>query len=646
MNTVFRLDTRAPKLSFKAQQTANDKLEKSSAGKKRLPNRAKDRKRKRISTEIYEASGKTSFTPVDPIIASTDLMLVDLKDLYILDGAVGNVILIGGALAPDEKTIDAEYLEDRYEHLPKIQVRIEDVFPKPSDDRNSEPVSTRLKIAVGQSLATKPNQPRLRSHYDALFHLVGAAARDYPIPADDVSVDDDLADDNPVEERKVSLKKKAARRRRKLLAAQAQESIFADMPFADDAADNSAKDFNPYKEALFQQVGDGFVLHSSVKKAVEDSSDDDEKDTAAPTEKAGSSTATTRSKQAKCVQILVGTQRSEADMAILSEKPFEAPERGGTDIHSHLLGSRDFLVQLETPYLLQLAGNMGSISILQFVCGSVHFDPMALRKKTAYFYHSEKEPKGLPVEDWLQDSVNNLKGALANFVAALAEVFLMKDEIVVVLLSFCDRVVTWANSVPRSSKVLRLVGTFAIDEVNFALRLRSGPTVEALVAALNKIDVGHVQHAHVVASMLENFKAHELRQLLGPPSPYAAVATTHTTTPASKGAGEAALVTPSEPRQGLSRNQKKKKQRGGGAGNVVATAAPPSTHVANTTTSAWTPRAERPCAFFFSTIGCVAARKADKKECPAQAHRPVTGQAKEDLLNAMKRLHLTPSADF
>ena len=637
MNHVFR--SRLPKLSFKAREAERDKLAKFSAKKSSLPERKKSRK----STEI---NGNTSSTPVDTISDSTNhLHMLVANEIYILDGAAGNAILIEGALALDGKTIDAEYLENRYEHLSKIKVRIEDAFPKASDDRNSEPVITRLKIAVGQCLTGKPNQPRLRSYYDALFHLVGAAARDYPIPVDDVSVDDD-ADDTPVEEKKVSSKKKAARRKRKLLAAQAQESIFADMPFADDAADISAKGFNPYKEALFQQVGDGFVLHSSLKKAVEDDSDDNEKDAAAPTEKAGSSTATTRSKQAKCVQVLVGTQRSEADMAILSKKPLEAAERGGTDVHSRLLSSTDFLVQFETPYFLQLAGNMGSISILQFARGSVHFDPMALRKKTANFYHSEKEAKGFNIEDWLHDNINNLKDALANFVAALAEVFLMKEEIVVALLDFCDRVVTWANSVPRSSKVLRSVGTFAIDEVNFALRLRSGPTVEALVAALNKIDVGHVQHAHVVVSMLENFKAHEVRQLLGSPTTYAAAATTHTTTPASKGAGEAALVTPSEPRQGLSRNQKKKRQRGGGGGNVVAPAAPPSTQGANTTTSAWTPRAERPCAFFFSTIGCVAARKADKKECPAQAHRPVTGQAKEDLLNTMKRLHLTPSADF
>ena len=240
--------------------------------------------------------------------------------------------------------------------------------------------------------------------------------------------------------------------------------------------------------------------------------------------------------------------------------------------------------------------------------------------------------------------------ATKNVVVALDEVFLLKDEIKTALQELMDRGVKWARSVPRSAAVLKSLGDFLLSEVRYVFTLVQGHERDEIVAALNDIDVAHVQNEHVTVSMYERFHTHGL--LSKTVTPRQATLTSSPTTPSTTPSFPP--VTPVLSSRAL-KNHKYKERRArrvaelpsSNAGTLASTTNPVTTPSStNASARVFVPYCDRPCPFFWSTKGCDAARKQSKIACTPAAHRAVTGPDKAALLAAMTKIGLIPSQDF
>ena len=574
---------------------------------------------------------------------------VKRKNLFISTGVMGREDLVERLRSndtTDTSTIPVMHVERRNASRPCFEAKPNHLYPSGALQRKSPEAKSRLLAAITRSLELDANQPRLRIHIDVLKNHPGFADEVFPRPS--------LATTAPESD--------GIRPRKRKLVAQTDGEKLAPSIFDTHSAANTsfltAGNFNPYgvDNALFRRVGDNFVIYSNSDnkdrtQAGGLSDDDDERKSvkSGATDHAGT---TARSKTARHACTVVGNSRSVPDMDALSDNPSVAVERGGMEIHVALISqsksdaTADFSCQLETPKLIAMAGDLqsGKISISDFACGSPHHDPQTLRLKIQAFVHAEKEPKNLPVVDWIGDNVAYLQGALKNLVAALTEVFLLKPRIIQALRDLMDRAVKWANGVPRSAKVLKVLGNYILAEVKYVFSLRCGHVLEDILSEFDKIDVGYPQNAHVVLSMFELMRAHDLLPALtapSPPPPAAARASN-----ASSESSTIAAMQTATPRKRNSRSEKKAAALARKASAAVMSPAGPALALRTPDSMHANPFANQACPFFWSTKGCDASRKASKIACTAEAHRAVTGTARTDLLASMTRLHLTPIADF
>ena len=395
--------------------------------------------------------------------------------------------------------------------------------------------------------------------------------------------------------------------------------------------------FNPYdsSDALYKKVGDNFVLHNSFEER--NGNVEGEGSQVAPLE-GTQLKESTRSKTARQSCTVVGNNRSVVDMAALSNEPIAAAERGSAEIHVSLMSKREttFSCQIETPLFVAIAADLGSgkVTISNFARGCHHYDANSLRTKLQPFFHAEKDIKGLPVSDWIGDSVLYFDDALKNVVVVLEEVFLLKEPITEALRGLMLRAAKWARGIPRSAKVLKELGGWILAEIRYVFTLVLGYGTEEIVAAIENIDVAYGQNVHVALSQFELMNAHGfLTKAAAPPLIVVSPLITATDAPPS------------------SKRSKAARRKSAAAARVIAsTSSSPETDdpplVAQVASVTPNPFADRACPFFWSTRGCDASRKINKTPCTPAAHRAVTGQSKDKLKAVMDKLGLTPSQDF